>query len=93
MEHDFLIEEIDGITIGSTSTLVMAANEARKFASLINDSDEEIYIALGVAAEMNKGRRINRRGGTLTISGGAPFRGVIYAICSSGSKNLCTAEA
>ena len=88
-----------GVTVGSSSTLALAANGARKRAILTNDSDEVIYLNLnGAAAEANKGIRLNASGGSVTIDNsddnqtGYNNTTAIYAICASGSKNLCVHE-
>ena len=91
-----LVKEIQGtpvsntsVTVGATSTEIAAANTDRVEIIIVNDSDEEVYLAQGAAAVMNKGIRLNRRGGTY-ISG--IFTGVINGICASGSKNVCVSE-
>lgn len=73
------------VTVGSSSTLVSDTLWDRQEITMTNDSDEVIYIALGEAAVMNSGIRINASGGSHTE---AVFTGAIYAICASGSKNL-----
>lgn len=88
MEHDFSSGTATKVTIGATSTTVLAANEARRYCVLCNDSAEEMYISFGVAAVMNSGIRLNREGGVIEITGEKPFRGAIYAICASGGMNL-----
>lgn len=80
------------VTVGSASTLVLAAEAGRKYAALVNDSDEAIYISLGNTAEMNKGIRLSANGGSYEILNENLFLGTIYAICSSGSKNLTYIE-
>lgn len=92
-QHDFSTSVVTGETVGATTTAVLVANGARKYAVIINDSNEAIYIGLGVDAEMNKGIRLNANGGTLNLSGDRPFRGAVNAICASGGKNLCILEA
>jgi len=88
MNHDFSTGVATNVSVLTTSTEALAANEARKYCVLVNDSNETMYISLGVAAVMNKGIRLNANGGVLEIAGDHPFRGAIYAICSSGTKNL-----
>lgn len=92
-EHDFSSGTSSGVTVGNTTTEILAANSGRKYAVLINDSAEEIYVSLGTDAVLNKGIRLNRRGGTFTISGFRPYRGAINGICSSGGMNMCVMEA
>lgn len=78
----------DGVTVGVTSTTVLAANENRNFAAFVNDSDETMYLALGAAAVLHKGIRMNASGGSYEINATNMFTGVVYAICASGSKKL-----
>ena len=80
----------DSVTVGATSTSVKSLNRARKFLFLTNDSDETIYVSLGSIAVMNKGIRLNASGGFVIID--EKYTGAVTAICSSGSKNLCTCE-
>ena len=74
------------VSVGSSSTSVLSTNRNRKFAILVNDSDEAIYVALGSTAVMNKGIRLNASGGNLIID--EKYTGPVSAICSSGSKVL-----
>ena len=79
------------VTVGTSSTEVRAANTNRKLLILINDSDENIYIALGQTATLNNGIRLNKNGGSLILND-PKYTGVINAICSSGSKKLVGIE-
>lgn len=91
------VKEVTSITnfnvsVGSSNTQVLAANSSRKLLILVNDSDENIYIALGETAILNSGIRLNKKGGSLTLDD-PKYTGVVNAICSSGSKNLVGIEA
>lgn len=82
------------VTVGTTSTLVSTARKRRKII-LTNDSDEEIYLARADSAALNAGIRLNADGGALIDepdSTGFMYAGPWYAICASGSKNLCVSE-
>jgi len=76
------------ITVGATSTLVLAAGDDYEEITLVNDSDETIYISVGTAAIMNKGIRLNANGGFKVWDYPQIPTEIIYAICTSGSKNL-----
>jgi len=89
MEHDFSSGTAASVTVGATTTVALAAVSGRKYAILVNDSNETIYLALGTAALQGKGIRLNANGGAYEIVGEKPYRGAINAICASGSKNLC----
>jgi|ETNvirenome_6_30_1030629.scaffolds.fasta_scaffold00195_4 hypothetical protein len=83
-------------TVAATSTLVLAANEDREFMSFTNDSDEVMYLTFNgieqsAAAVMNEGEPLYP---AQTVSFSVPVipKGNVYAICSSGSKNITTFE-
>lgn len=80
------------VSVGSSTTLVLAANGTRRIANFVNDSDEDIYLALGEDAELNKGIRLNAGGGNYEINATNMWRGAVNAICASGSKNLSVSE-
>jgi hypothetical protein len=82
-----------GVT--NASQIALAANASRKYAVLQNDSDTDIYIALGTAAVMNRGIKLNAGGGSYEIrsADGSLYKGDVYAICSvAGPKNLLLTE-
>ena len=81
-------------SIDAVTTTALAANANREYAMLINDSDETIYLKIGVDAGMNAGIRLNALGGSYEMSkkiGNLDVR-VINAICASGTKELLVTE-
>lgn len=78
------------VSIGSSTTPVLAANGNRVYALFVNDSDEVIYLRRGADAVLNRGIRLNASGGSYEMSGrfGNLYTGAINAICASGAKNL-----
>jgi hypothetical protein len=80
------------VSVAATSTLVLAANPARVFATIINNSDETIFLALQDAAVLNEGIRIAASGGGYEINLTNPFIGNVYAISTSGSKSVTITE-
>jgi hypothetical protein len=83
------------VTVGATTTTALAASARRRYALLINDSDETIYLSLdGTAAALNDGIRLNANGGSYEMSErtGSIAQSIIYAICASGSKKLLVTE-
>jgi len=79
------------VSIGTSSTQVLAANSNRKLLILVNDSDEPIYVSLGATATLNNGIRLNASGGALALDNPI-FKGVVNAISANGSKTLVGAE-
>ena len=84
---------VNGATaIAATSTIVREYNTKRTYIVLVNDSDQTIYLGLGVPAVMNTGVRLNADGGAYERTPEKPFYGPIYAICTSGAKKLVWVE-
>ena len=79
------------VTVGSTSTLVRAAEASRKLLVLVNDSDVVLFLSLGSAAVMNQGIRLNANGGNIVLENPI-YTGNVYAICADGGKNLVGCE-
>ena len=79
------------VTVGSTSTLVRAAEAGRKLLVLVNDSDVVLFLSLGSAAVMNQGIRLNANGGNIVLENPI-YTGNVYAICAAGGKNLVGCE-
>ena len=82
------------ITAAATTTAALAANANRKYALLVNDSDEVIYIKLGAEAVLNQGIRLNASGGSYEMSNsiGNLTTGAINCISTSGGKILLATE-
>lgn len=81
------------VTIGTGSTEILSFNDQRGYATIINDSDEDIYLSLEDAAVIRKGILLATPGGTYEIGGGGDnFFGAVYGICASGSKDVVVTE-
>lgn len=82
------------VVVGVASGAAIAANDEREYLLLVNDSDASIYLGIGVAAEMNKGIRINAGGGSYEISPrNGNFTTVdINAIAIAATKTLMVTE-
>jgi len=79
--------------VAVTSTLVIAVCKHRTAVWIVNDSDTIIYLALGVAAVVNQGIRLNAGGGSFTMSKADLFKGDISAIHGgAGAKVLCAIQ-
>lgn len=81
-----------GVTVGVASTLILGANSDRRFLFLVNDSNENIYVSLGSAAVLGQGILLTAGGGALTLDIASMWLGSVYAICTSGGKNLTVSE-
>lgn len=83
----------NAVNVGTSSTSVLAARDTRKGAVLVNDSDEDIYLAFGGVAVLNQGIRLNNGGGAYEITSVNLWTGTINAIHGgSGNKVLAYVE-
>lgn len=83
------------VTIGSTTTKVVDANNGRKYLYLCNNSNEDISLKFGVAAVAGEGFIIKANGGYHSFYGRdfvPEMKGQLNAICASGSKDLAVVE-
>lgn len=89
------------VAVAATSTQVVAENLGRKSLTIVNDSDEDIYLSevpVGgtAAAVLNEGILIKSAGGVYDIGANSPrdriHAGAVNAISTSGSKNVTVSE-
>lgn len=78
-----------GVTVGTSSTTIIASNANRKSVIIVNDGDETIYLKYGSAATTASGIRLNASGGSLRED---LYTGIITGICASGGKNVTVTE-
>lgn len=73
------------VSVLATSTTVLAANSARVYAALFNDSSNVVYCYLGSGAAVNKGVRLAASGGSYEITPNNLYIGIIDCIASATS--------
>ena len=78
-----------GVSVGSSSTTVLAANVSRNEAIIVNDSIQDIYLTYGPSATMNSGVLIKAGGGYVVET---DYDGIITGICLSGGANVTVTE-
>lgn len=91
------VRQTASYTIGQTAvgvgtTTVFNATSARIHAAFVNDSDTAIYLALGQAAVVGQGIRLNANGGSFEITQQNPWTGAVNAISTAAAKNLAWIE-
>ncbi len=88
-------------TVALTTTEIVPENPGRGSLTIVNDSDEDIYLSevpIGgaAAAVMNEGILIKAAGGVWSVARGKVnarlFGGAVNAICLSGGKNVTISE-
>lgn len=81
------------LTIGTSPVTALAANSARKGATLINASPSQtIYLSYSPTAQLGSGLMINPGGGTLNIDSSNLFKGAIAAIADGAGATLLVSE-
>lgn len=70
--------------VATSSTLEVAANNARKYLLLVNASAQVMYLGIGVAAETGKGIYLAAAGGSFEMVTANLSNEAIYAICAGG---------
>lgn len=80
------------VTVGNTSTLVLAANNARLAAKFTNTSNEAITLSFGEAAVALEGVVLSASGGSYSMDANDLDVRAIYGICASGGKVLSVVE-
>jgi len=82
------------VSVADSSTTILSANANRKYALIVNDSDTTIYLALGAAAAVNSGIRLNANGGAYEINWTNLYKGAIYGIhgVAGVTKNIAVVE-
>lgn len=80
------------VTTNAASKAVLAANASRRYALFVNDSDTTMYLALGAAAAVNTGIRLNANGGSyeMTELAGNLYRGAVNVYCANNKVLLVT---
>ena len=79
-------------TVSTASVVVLAANANRKYAAIVNDGGQPIYLAFGAPAVVGSGIRLNGNGGTYEITNANLTTQDIRAIRSSGSAPVTVQE-
>lgn len=78
---------INDVTVGATTTAVLAASATRERVMLANETFEKMYIAVGTAAISGKGICLDA-GDSIVLTPDDGCKLAINAICASGGKTL-----
>lgn len=75
------------------SAIVLDEDSNRRFALLINDSDNDIYLALGRDAKLNEGILLTPHGGFFEVCFNQHYTGRIFGITSVADQRLLITDA
>lgn len=74
----------------ASSTTLLSANSARKYAAFVNDCNYDIYFNIGAAASKSWGIRLNKQGGSYEVNTENTARRSFSAIASiSDGTDTC----
>lgn len=77
------------IGVTNSSGIIKSATTNRISLTIVNDSTREIYISLSGTAVLNEGIRLNRSGGSVTIT---DYAGAVSGITLAGTQNVTFSE-
>jgi hypothetical protein len=77
-----------------STAAVLATNQGRKYALIVNDGTVVCYLNLGSTAVKNEGIRVNANGGSYEMSRniGNLYTGAINGVLVSGTTTLLVTE-
>lgn len=83
------------ISLGVASLVVLNQNPNRKFAVIVNDSANTIYLAFGNVAVGSTGIRLNANGGVITfgLATDIPYTGTVTGIAPAGTSVVTFIES
>jgi hypothetical protein len=91
--HQVTVTSDTSMAVGTTSQSVLAANGARKVATLTNSSStQKIYLSYSPIAQVGTGLLLYPNGGTLNIDRENYYAGAIAAIADAPGANLLVSE-
>lgn len=79
------------VSVGTSSSQVLAANTNAKYRAFCNDSANTIYLCFTGTAVVGKGIRLNANGGSVMFDRYVP-NGAVNAIATGASSNLTVTE-
>ena len=79
-------------TVGNTTTVIKAAETARKYCALTNTGNKDCWINYGAAAVVDQGQLLERNGGSLEVNQEALHLLAINGITSSGTTTIAFLE-
>lgn len=89
-QSDVAAQPGTSVSVGTSSTEVVAANGARVAVVIGNDhATQVLYLSLGGTAVANEGIRVNAAGGQVTITS---YTGAINGIATGASTTALVAE-
>jgi hypothetical protein len=81
------------VDVATASTLIVAENSRRKLLTIVNASDQDIWLRFQSPAEIGKGIFVSAGGFTLEIGDGNLWVGPIYGIHDgAGLKKVSVTE-
>ncbi|GAH92060.1 unnamed protein product [marine sediment metagenome] len=75
-----------------TEVEVLGRNPSRIYALLVNPSAEEVFLAMGIPAVVDRGIPLLSAGSNYEINLTNPWHGSIHAVSKAGTPNLLITE-
>lgn len=78
--------------LSTTQVMVLDKNPARVYALIINSSEEQVFLGMGIPAVVDRGIPLLSAGSSYEINFTNPWHGSIHAISKAGTPNLLITE-
>lgn len=87
LEQNYATAGNGSATLSATSLLVLNQNPSRKFAVIVNDSANSVYLSFSGVAVLSQGIRLNANGGVIIfgLATDIPYTGPVSGIASGSS--------
>jgi len=80
-----------GVSVGTSSTLIVPANTDRKYLVICNDSETDVvYLNIGSEAKKQEGIRLNPNGGTYEVNWTNLHKQAVYGIAGGTGTVIVT---
>lgn len=80
-----------GVSVGTSSTLIVPANTDRKYLVICNDSESDVvYLNIGSEAKKQEGIRLNPNGGTYEVNWTNLHKQAVYGIAGGTGAVIVT---
>ncbi|GAI14480.1 unnamed protein product [marine sediment metagenome] len=80
------------VPLSATQVQVLPKNPLRTYALLVNPSAEQVFLAMGIPAVVDRGIPLLTAGSNYEINLTNPWHGSIHAVSKAGTPNLLIQE-
>jgi len=80
------------IALSTSQKQILGKNPQRTYCLIVNPSDEEVFLSMGIPATVDRGIPLLTAGSNYEINLTNPWRGSISAVSKAGTPNITVVE-